>query len=92
MFVLFLERGADRSLSESGAIFSKEDSVPSLEALRTYRGGEVHGSVGPDFNTNSTLQSAMPHLSRLQANGRTLPEVCVNFCIFLDNYCMFSIN
>ena len=39
----FVERGADRSISESGDLYAQKDSFPSLEALRTYSGGEVHG-------------------------------------------------
>jgi len=47
------ERRADCSISQSEELFAKEDSISALETLRTYSGGQVHGSVGWKFNAYS---------------------------------------
>ena len=77
VLVLYTGREADRPMSESREIFTKKDSFSVLGTLRTYSGGEVHGWVGRRFNTDPALQSAMCHVSRLQANGRTMSQVCI---------------
>jgi len=48
--LLSSECGADSSIPQGGEIFAEEDSIPSLETLRTYSGGQLHGPVGREYD------------------------------------------
>jgi len=49
--MMFSERGADSSIPQGWGLFPEGDPVPSVETLRTYSGGQLHGSVGREFDT-----------------------------------------